>query len=115
MGDLMGKQGVEKQYEEILRGIKGVKYLQKDRFNRDIGPYKEGVFDTLPERGKDITLTIDETLQKYGEELMINKRGGIVALEPSTGEILSLITAPYYDPGLLVGRERSKNFTNLKI
>ncbi|MBV1923593.1 MAG: penicillin-binding protein 2 [Flavobacteriaceae bacterium] len=113
MGDLMGKQGVEKQYEEILRGIKGVKYIQKDRFNRDIGPYKEGVFDTLPERGKDITLTIDETLQKYGEELMINKRGGIVALEPATGEILSLVTAPYYDPGLLVGRERSKNFTKL--
>jgi len=113
MGDLMGKQGVEKQYEEILRGIKGVKYIQKDRFNRDIGPYKEGIFDTLPERGKDITLTIDETLQKYGEELMINKRGGIVALEPATGEILSLVTAPYYDPGLLVGRERSKNFTKL--
>ena len=113
MGDLMGKQGVEKQYEDVLRGIKGVKYIQKDRFNRDIGPYKEGIFDTLPERGKDIILTIDETLQKYGEELMINKRGGIVALEPATGEILSLVTAPYYDPGLLVGRERSKNFTKL--
>jgi penicillin-binding protein 2 len=113
MGDLTGKQGVEKQYEEILRGVKGVKYIQKDRFNRDIGPYKEGLYDTLPERGKDITLTIDETLQKYGEALMKNKRGGIVALEPATGEILSLITAPYYDPSLLVGRERSKNFTKL--
>lgn len=113
MGDLIGMQGVEKQYEEVLRGVKGVKYIQKDRFNRDIGAYKEGIFDTLPERGKDISLTIDAVLQEYGEALMVNKRGGIVAIEPATGEILSLITAPYYDPSLLVGRERSKNFTKL--
>ncbi len=113
MGDLIGMQGVESQYEDVLRGVKGVKYIQKDRFNRDIGPYKEGIFDTLPQRGKDITLTIDAELQEYGEQLMVNKRGGIVAIEPATGEILTLITAPYYDPGLLVGRERSKNFTKL--
>jgi penicillin-binding protein 2 len=113
MGDLTGMQGVEKQYEEVLRGVKGVKYIQKDRFNRDIGAYKEGIFDTLPERGRDITLTIDAVLQEYGEALMVNKRGGIVAIEPATGEILSLVTAPYYDPSLLVGRERSKNFTKL--
>jgi penicillin-binding protein 2 len=113
MGDLIGMQGVEKEYENELRGVKGVKFIQKDRFNRDIGPFKEGIFDSLPTRGKDITLTIDETLQRYGEELMVNKRGGIVALEPKTGEILSLITAPNYDPSLLVGRERSKNFTRL--
>lgn len=113
MGDLIGTQGIEQQYEEVLRGIKGVKYIQKDRFNRDIGPYKGGLFDTLPERGKDITLTIDATLQQYGEELMVNKRGGIVALEPDTGEILALVSAPSYDPGLLVGRERSKNFNRL--
>ena len=113
MGDLIGMQGVEKQYEEVLRGVKGVKYIQKDRFNRDIGAYKEGIFDTLPERGKDISLTIDAVLQEYGEALMVNKRGGIVAIEPATGEILSLVTAPNYDPSLLVGRERSKNFTKL--
>jgi penicillin-binding protein 2 len=113
MGELIGMQGVEKQYEEELRGVKGVKYIQKDRFNRDIGPYKDGVFDTLPQRGKDLTLTIDADLQKYGEQLMVNKRGGIVALEPSTGEILALVTAPNYDPALLVGRDRSKNFTEL--
>ncbi len=113
MGEIIGVQGVESSYEEVLRGVKGVKYIQKDRFNRDIGPYKNGIFDTLPERGKDITLTIDATLQKYGEELFINKRGGIVAIEPATGEILALITAPYYDPSLLVGQERSKNFTKL--
>ena len=113
MGELIGAQGVENQYEEVLRGVKGVKRLQKDRFNRIIGPFKEGIFDTLPERGKDITLTIDAELQKYGEELFANKRGGIVAIEPATGEILSLVTAPYYDPGLLVGRERSANYTRL--
>ena len=105
--------GIEMEYEEVLRGKKGVKYIQMDRFNRKIGPYKEGIYDTIPINGKDITLTIDEDLQEYGERLLINKRGGIVALEPATGEILALITAPNYDPKLLVGRERSKNFTKL--
>ncbi|HIB49449.1 MAG TPA: penicillin-binding protein 2 [Flavobacteriaceae bacterium] len=113
MGELIGKQGVEQAYEDELRGTKGVKYIQKDRFNREIGSYKDGAFDTIPERGKDIQLTIDATLQKYGEELFANKRGGIVAIEPATGEILALVTAPNFDPGLLVGRERSANFTKL--
>lgn len=112
-GDLIGKQGVEESYEEILRGIKGVKYLQKDKFNRDIGSYKDGKFDTVAVQGKDITLSIDAELQKYGEQLMINKRGGIVAIEPKTGEILALVTAPSYDPAILVGRQRSKNYTML--
>lgn len=112
-GDLIGKQGVEESYEEILRGIKGVKYIQKDKYNREIGSYKDGRFDTIAVQGKDITLTLDIELQKYGEELMVNKRGGIVAIEPSTGEILALVTAPSYDPALLVGRERSKNYTKL--
>jgi len=112
-GDLIGKQGVEGQYEDLLRGIKGVKYIQKDRFNRDIGPFKEGIFDTLPKKGKDVTISIDAVLQAYGEKLMENKRGGIVAIEPATGEILSLITAPSYDPALLMGRQRSANFTKL--
>jgi penicillin-binding protein 2 len=112
-GDLIGRQGVEGYYEELLRGVKGVKYIQKDRFNRDIGPYKEGIYDTLPKKGKDITITIDAELQKYGELLMKNKRGGIVAIEPATGEILALVTAPNYDPADLVGRKRSENFTKL--
>lgn len=112
-GDLIGRQGVEKQYEDILRGTKGVKYIQKDRFNREIGSYKDGIYDTLPVKGKDITLTIDAELQAYGEKLMKNKRGGIVAIEPQTGEILSLVSAPSYDPDLLVGRKRSKNFNKL--
>ena len=112
-GDLIGKQGVEGYYEHLLRGVKGVKYIQKDRFNRDIGPFKEGIFDTLPQRGQDLTITIDATLQAYGEQLMENKWGGIVALEPATGEILAMVTAPSYDPALLVGRLRSRNFTEL--
>ncbi|MBL4662690.1 MAG: penicillin-binding protein 2, partial [Flavobacteriaceae bacterium] len=112
-GEIIGAEGVEKVYEEVLRGVKGVSYIQKDRFNRNIGSYENGRFDTLPVRGKDIILTIDGVLQKYGESLMVNKRGGIVALEPATGEILALVAAPNYDPGLLVGRERSKNFTKL--
>ncbi|WP_242130609.1 penicillin-binding protein 2 [Aestuariivivens marinum] len=113
MGDLKGKQGVEASYENILRGVKGLKFIQKDRFNRDIGPYKEGKLDILPEQGKDITITIDAKLQEYGELLMQNKRGGVIAIEPSSGEILAMVAAPSYDPNILVGRNRSKNFSKL--
>ncbi|MFD2698695.1 penicillin-binding protein 2 [Mesonia sediminis] len=113
LGDLIGRSGVEKQYESLLRGIKGVNYVQKDRFNREIGPYKNGIYDTLSVKGKDITLTLDQELQAYGEKLMQNKHGGIVAIEPKTGELLSVVTAPFYDPDLLVGRKRSGNYTKL--
>ena len=113
MGDLIGKQGVEASYENVLRGVKGIKFIQKDRFNRDIGPYKDGIYDTLPQPGKDITISIDAKLQEYGELLMKHKHGGIIAIEPSSGEILAMVTAPSYNPNLLVGRERSKNFTKL--
>ena len=113
MGDLIGKQGIELSYENELRGVKGVKFIQKDRFNRDLGPYKEGIFDTIPIAGKDIITTIDAKLQAYGELLMQNKIGGIVAIEPTSGEILSLVSAPSYNPNLLVGRERSRNYTKL--
>ena len=108
-GELIGFQGVEKTYENYLRGIKGVKRIQKDRFNKEIGSYKDGEFDTLATAGRDITLTLDAILQQYGDRLMTNKRGGIVALEPSSGEILALVTAPTYDPNRMVGRIRSKN------
>jgi penicillin-binding protein 2 len=108
-GELEGKDGVERQYENILRGKKGKKYLQLNRFNRVTGSYKDGSYDTLPENGKDLTLTLDIDLQVYAQQLMKGKRGGIVAIEPSTGEILALVTAPSYDPNMLVGRKRSEN------
>ena len=113
LGDLIGKQGVEQTYEKTLRGVKGIKFIQKDRFNKNIGPYKDGKFDTLPKPGKDITITIDSDLQAYGELLMKHKRGGIIAIDPSTGEILAMVSGPSYNPNLLVGRDRSKNFTKL--
>tara|TARA_B110000008_G_C16975336_1_gene565631 strand:- start:2604 stop:4472 length:1869 start_codon:yes stop_codon:yes gene_type:complete len=110
IGELIGRQGIEKSYENILRGKKGVKYYQKDRFNRIIGPYKNGIYDKEIEIPENITLTIDSELQKYGEKLMQNKRGGIVAIEPKSGEVLALISAPSYSSNLLIGRDRSKNF-----
>jgi len=113
LGELTGRTGIEKQYEEILRGRKGKKYIQKDRFNRDIGPYKEGIMDTLAKPGTEIQITLDKALQEYGERLMVGKRGGIVAIEPATGEILAMISGPTYDPSLLVGRERSRNYSKL--
>ncbi len=112
-GELKGRTGVEKTYQDTLRGNKGIQYIQKDRFNRDIGPYKDGALDTPPEQGKEISITIDKDLQEYGERLMHGKHGGIVAIEPSSGEILSMISGPTYDPSLLVGRKRSKNYTEL--
>jgi penicillin-binding protein 2 len=113
LGDLIGKQGVEQSYEDILRGTKGIKFIQKDRFNKNIGPFKEGALDTLPVPGKDITITIDSELQAYGELLMKHKRGGIVAIEPSSGEILAMVTGPSYNPNILVGRNRSENYNKL--
>ena len=113
LGDLIGKQGIELSYEDVLRGVKGIKFIQKDRHNKNIGPYKDGIFDTLPKPGKDITITIDSELQAYGEQLMKHKRGGIVAIDPQTGEILAMVTGPSYNPNLLVGRERNKNFSRL--
>ncbi len=115
LGELIGTAGVEKTYENTLRGTKGVIHIQRDRFNKEIGSYKNGIYDTLPIQGTDITLTIDSKLQQYGEALMINKRGGIVAIEPSSGEILAMISTPTYNPNLMVGRERSKNFTKFYL
>lgn len=108
-GELQGKRGVEKEYEKVLRGIKGKKYYTRDRLNKITGSYRNGELDTLAKAGKDLTLTIDSELQQYGEYLMKGKRGGIVAIEPSTGEILALINSPTFDPNMMVGRKRSEN------
>ena len=112
-GDIIGKQGVELSYEKYLRGKKGIKFIQKNRFNREIGSYNNGANDITAIAGRDITITIDSELQEYGEKLMNNKKGAIVAIEPKTGEILSLVSGPSYDPNLLVGRDRSKNYFSL--
>ena len=108
-GELTGKSGIEKEYENYLRGVKGKKLYNRDRFNKITGSYKNGEQDTIAENGKDLVLTIDSELQQYAEALMNGKRGGIVAIEPSSGEILALVTAPSYDPNMMVGRKRSKN------
>ena len=112
-GELIGKSGIEVQYEEALRGQKGKKHFHRNRLNKIIGSYKDGIYDSLPINGEDMKLTIDSELQQYGELLMQGKRGGIVAIEPSSGEILALITAPSYDPNKMVGRARAKNSTAL--
>ncbi|WOI22772.1 penicillin-binding protein 2 [Nonlabens ulvanivorans] len=108
-GDLSGKAGIELQYEQELRGKKGVKHFIRDHYGRPKESYENGRYDTIPNSGLDLTVTLDNDLQAYAELLMKNKRGGIVAIEPQTGEILTLVTAPYYDPALLMGRDRSKN------
>lgn len=113
-GELIGRQGIEKTYEKILRGVKGVRYSQRDKFNRVIGPYQKGELDSLPTQAQNLYLTIDIALQEYGEKLLQNKRGGIIAIEPATGEMLMNVSTPTYSPNLLVGRERSKNFVLLK-
>ena len=109
-GDLSGVSGVEAAYEEHLRGEKGMAIKLVDVHNRDQGKFRNGEFDTLAIAGKSLTSTIDIDLQKYGERLMKNKIGSIVAIEPETGEILSLISAPTYNPNELNGRRRSENY-----
>ena len=112
-GEMIGRQGLEKTYESILRGEKGVNYFQKDKFNRIIGKFNDGINDTLPIISKKLKLTLDIDLQTYGDSLMNNKYGSIVAIEPKSGEILALVNSPGYDPNLLVGRERSERYRSL--
>ena len=113
LGDYIGKSGIEKSYEPELRGQKGVKMYLVDVHNRIKGPYQNGRHDSDPIVGSNLTATFDADLQEYGEQLMQNKIGSIVAIEPATGEILSLVSAPSYKPSLLVGRVRSKNYLTL--
>ena len=113
MGDYIGKSGIEEAYEKELRGTRGVKIFMVDVYSRIKGSYAGGSFDTLTVQGKDLISSLDIDLQEYGEQLMTNKRGSIVAIEPKTGEVLTLVSAPNFDPGLLVGRIRSDNFSRL--
>ena len=113
MGDYIGKSGIEKSYEKELRGEKGLKVVMVDVHNREMGSFDNGSLDRDPVAGKDIYLGMDATLQAYGERLMRNKVGSIVAIEPATGQILAFVSSPTYDPNLLVGRERGKHFQEL--
>ncbi len=113
MGDYIGISGIEKAYEEELRGVKGRRIVLVDVHNREKGSYKNGKEDVKAQPGKDLWCTLDMDLQKYGEKLMEGKRGSIVAIEPSTGEILCIVSSPSYDPNLLVGKDRSKNYGKL--
>ena len=112
-GDATGDLGVESSYEKVLRGEKGVKVQMRDMHGKIIGSYDHGSLDVAPIAGKDLTLSIDAELQEFGERLMRGKIGAIVAIEPSTGEILCMVSSPTYDPNLLVGKERGKNYSAL--
>lgn len=112
-GDYIGKSGLERFYEKELRGKKGAKVVMVDVHNREKGSYRDGKYDSIAVPGQTLYLSIDAELQAYGEKLMQNKIGSIVAIDPQTGEILSFITSPVYDPNLLSGRVRGKNFEKL--
>jgi penicillin-binding protein 2 len=114
MGDYVGKSGIESYYENELKGEKGQEVLLVDVHGRVKGPYQDGRFDKDAVVGRDMICTIDADLQEYGEYLMKNYRGSVVAIEPSTGEILALISSPSYDPELLVGRKRTENYKALE-
>lgn len=114
-GDYIGKQGIERSYERQLRGIKGSEILIRDVHGRIKGRYQDGHFDQKPIPGKNLTLSIDLELQKLGERLMHGKLGSIVAIEPSTGEILCMVTSPTYDPRTMVGRQRGKKHRELSL
>lgn len=110
MGDYVGVSGLEAAYETELRGRKGVKHILTDVKGREKGSFSNGQFDTLSKAGKNLISTIDLELQQYGEKLMQNKSGSIVAIEPSTGEVLAMVSATGYDPNLLTGRSFTRNY-----
>jgi penicillin-binding protein 2 len=112
-GDYIGANGIENIYESALRGKKGVNIMLVDVHNNTKGKYENGKYDSVSVAGDALTSTIDIELQKYGEALMTRKRGSIVAIEPKTGEILCMVNNPKFDPNLLVGRVRSKNYSVL--
>ena len=112
-GDYIGKSGLERAYESYLRGVDGVKILERDRHGAIKGSYMDGMFDTLPIPGKRITSTIDLRLQAFAEELMAGKMGAVVAIEPATGEILVMASSPTFDPNGMVGSQRGNNYMKM--
>lgn len=114
-GEYIGKNGIELSYEKELRGIRGKQTVLVDAFNRVKGSYADGEYDTKPVAGEDLISSIDIDLQAYGEELMTQKAGSIVAIEPKTGEVLAMVNGPSYNPNLLTGKSRSKNYAKLLL
>jgi penicillin-binding protein 2 len=115
-GNNIGRAGIERFYEKELRGQKGIRYIVTSALNNAIEPYAGGKYDTLAKQGPPLKLGIDIILQAYGEKLLQNKRGCIVAIEPNSGEILALVSAPTYDPNLLIGRRNiSANYPKLVL
>ncbi|WP_028295567.1 penicillin-binding protein 2 [Olivibacter sitiensis] len=112
-GDYIGVSGVERAYEEMLRGQRGVQNLMVDALNRPKGHYMDGKYDTLARAGEGLVSSLDLEVQKLAERFLKNKRGAAVAIEPSTGEILAFVSSPSYDPNLLVGREKGNNYMKL--
>lgn len=112
-GDYTGDLGVEKSYEQFLRGEKGAEVLIRDAYGQIQGRYEDGAHDRAAVSGRNLRLSIDIELQQYAESLMVNKKGAVVAIEPETGEILCMVSAPTYRPSLLVGRNRGNNYSKL--
>ncbi|SFO30685.1 peptidoglycan glycosyltransferase [Chitinophaga sp. YR627] len=112
-GDYLGMTGLERTYESVLMGQRGIQYLVKDNLNRPQGPYEKGEFDTAAIAGKNLRLALDVDLQVLGEHLMRNKIGSVVAIDPRTGGILTMVSAPTFDPNLLTGSYRARNFSRL--
>ena len=113
IGDYIGISGIEKSYETVLRGQRGTKIIMVDALNRDQGSYEEGKYDTTAIAGEKLISSLDLRIQKLAEKLLRNKKGSVVAIEPSTGEILCFVSSPTYDPNLLVGPERGNNYIKL--
>lgn len=112
-GDYIGISGVEKSYEDLLRGQRGIQNVMVDAFNRPKGHFADGKYDTVAVSGERMISSLDKELQKLGEKLMQNKIGSVVAIEPATGEILAFVSSPSYNPNLMVGRQRGNNYMKL--
>lgn len=114
-GDLIGQSGLEKYYEEQLRGRRGVRYVMQDVHSVAKGPWKDGEMDTIALAGQNLYTSIDLDLQQYADSLMQHKAGAVVAIEPSSGEVLTITSAPTYDPALFATRDFSKNYAKLAL
>src|SRR5690606_22229992 len=113
LGDYTGGAGIERSYEDLLLGQRAVKNQRVDALNRPKGVFMDGKYDTVPVSGEGELTTIDRELQVLAERLMKGKMGSVVAIEPATGEILTFVSAPSYDPNMMVGRQRGNNYTKL--